>query len=93
MFAKDYPTEYTEPESTMKVLIHKYKVKEILLAGFDGYSHETEENYGEKEMAFFTRNSVLDAMNEGMRRVIGKYSEEVKITFLTKPGYLNIKVK
>mgnify|MGYP002469954435 CR=1 FL=1 len=71
----------------------KYKVKEILLAGFDGYSHETEENYGEKEMAFFTRNSVLDAMNEGMRRVIGKYSEEVKITFLTKPGYLNIKVK
>lgn len=29
MFAKDYPTEYPEPESTMKVLMHKYKVKEI----------------------------------------------------------------
>ena len=29
MFAKDYPTEYPEPESAMKVLIHKYKVKEI----------------------------------------------------------------
>lgn len=29
IFAKDYPTEYPEPESTVKVLIDGYKVKEV----------------------------------------------------------------
>lgn len=29
LFAKDYPTEYPEPESTVEVLIDKYKVVEI----------------------------------------------------------------
>lgn len=68
----------------------KYNIKEILLAGFDGYSHDTEENYGEKKMEFYTRNAVLDAMNVGMSSVITKYAKEVKITFLTEARYIRI---
>lgn len=67
-----------------------YKVKEILLAGFDGYSHDTRENYGDKKMAFYTRNAVLDAMNEGMSQVLIKFAEQVTISFLTSPGYIVI---
>ncbi len=67
-----------------------YGVKEILLAGFDGYSHDVNENYGDSHMALVTKNAVLDAMNEGMIRVIRNYSKEIKINFLTIPKYVKI---
>ena len=67
-----------------------YGVKGIYLAGFDGYSHDVRENYGSSEMAFITRNAVLDAMNIGMSKVLKEYSKEVHIEFLTKPKYVNI---
>lgn len=67
-----------------------YDIKEILLAGFDGYSHDTRENYGDKKMAFFTRNAILDVMNEGMSQVLRKFASEVHISFLTKPRHIVI---
>lgn len=67
-----------------------YGVEEIVLAGFDGYSHDARENYGGSQLAFVTRNSVHDAMNEGMTRVLRQYQKSVKISFLTKPKYLVI---
>lgn len=65
-------------------------VKSIHLAGFDGYSHDVRENYGSSDMAFITRNAVLDAMNVGMSKVLKLYSEEVKIEFLTTPRFVTI---
>lgn len=67
-----------------------YRVKEILLAGFDGYSHDMTENYGEKKMAFYTRNAILDAMNDGMSSVLKRYAEKVKITFLTGARHISM---
>ena len=67
-----------------------YDVEGIYLAGFDGYSHETKENYGSRELAFITKNSVLDAMNVGMENVLKKYVEQVKIVFLTTPKFVKI---
>lgn len=63
-------------------------VKDIYLAGFDGYSHAVDENYGNSQMAYVTRDTVLDAINLGMSRVLGKYSEKANIYFLTKPKYV-----
>ncbi len=65
-----------------------YGVKEIYLAGFDGYSHDMGENYGEDNMAFVTRNAILDKMNEGMRKMIIHFSKEICLEFLTKPRYV-----
>ena len=65
-------------------------VKKIYLAGFDGYSHDEKENYGEFTMAFVTRAPVLDAMNQGMTEMMKKYSELVELNFLTKPHYVKI---
>lgn len=59
-----------------------YGVKEIYLAGFDGYAHDVKENYGDSQMAFITRNAVLDAMNEGMTAVLKQYANDVDIHFL-----------
>ena len=64
--------------------------KEILLAGFDGYSKYTSENYGESGMEIITRNAVLDAMNLGMTNVISEYARKIDISFVTKPKYIVI---
>lgn len=68
----------------------KYGVSEIKLAGFDGYSHDVRENYGDSHMAFVTRNAVLDAMNEGMSIMLKEYTKTTKITFLTSPKHVSI---
>ena len=65
-------------------------VKKIYLAGFDGYSHDENENYGESGMAFVTRAAVLDAINQGMTEAMRKYSKLVDLNFLTKPHYVKI---
>lgn len=67
-----------------------FGVKEIYLAGFDGYAHDVRENYGDSEMAFITRNAVLDAMNSGMAKVLGEYGRCADIIFLTTPKYIQI---
>lgn len=72
-------------------LLMSYGVSGIYLAGFDGYSHDVRENYCDSDMAFITRNAVLDAMNIGMSKVLKQYSKEVYIEFLTTPKYVNIK--
>lgn len=65
-----------------------YEVKEIYLAGFDGYSHDVNENYGDTNMAFTTKNIILDAMNKGMCNVLKEFSKKTKIKFLTTPKYI-----
>lgn len=73
----------------IKFLMH-YGVKEIYLAGFDGYSHDVKENYGDSQMAFITRNAVLDAMNNGMSAIMKQYSKHINIIFLTEEKHVRI---
>lgn len=70
-----------------------YGVSELYLAGFDGYSHDVDDNYSDRHMIFNTRYSVLDAMNAGMSAVLTEYSKQMTIKFLTYPKYVNIQEK
>lgn len=70
--------------------LKEFGVSEIQLAGFDGYSHDTTENYAEKNMEMITRNAVLDAMNEGMATVLKELSKEVHISFLTEEKHVRL---
>lgn len=65
-------------------------IQNIYLAGFDGYSHDEKENYGEKIMAFVTKTAVLDAMNQGMMEMLKKYKQRTNIQFLTEPKHIRI---
>lgn len=65
-------------------------VTEIKLAGFDGYSHDTRENYADTSMELITRNAVLDAMNDGMISILKEYEKNIQISFLTAPKYVNL---
>lgn len=55
----------------------------VVLAGMDGYRHDDEQNYAQKNMTYVTRNTVLDSMNNGMRTMIRRLSKQVEICFLT----------
>ena len=65
-------------------------VKRIMLAGFDGYSHDSSENYAEQKMEFVIKNAILDAMNNGMSCVLSDYAKKTDIEFLTTPKYVRI---
>lgn len=65
-------------------------VKEVLLAGIDGYSHYATQNYAEQQMAMLTRKAVLDTMNEGMSKMLSEYSTQIKIKFLTEPRFVTV---
>ena len=61
--------------------------KKIILAGFDGYSHEADENYASKQMVLVTKNAVVDAMNKGMSDMIEVFSKKTNICFLTNSRF------
>ncbi|MCD7784459.1 MAG: aldolase catalytic domain-containing protein [Oscillospiraceae bacterium] len=65
-------------------------VKEIYLAGFDGYAHDARENYGDSQMALVMKNAVLDAMNEGMTAILRRYMSKVEICILTEKKHVKI---
>lgn len=71
----------------VKFLI-SYGVAKIYLAGFDGYSHDAGENYGKSDMAFITRNAVLDAMNVGMSKMLRELKKSIHIEFATTPRHI-----
>lgn len=65
-------------------------VDEIYLAGFDGYSKDSSENYADSCMEMVVRNAVLDAMNKGMTKNIRKYATQIRLNFITKPKHINL---
>ena len=73
----------------IKLLI-ECEVREIFLAGFDGYSHDIEENYFENRMTFVTGKATLDAMNAGLTEVLKNFTQKVPIKFLTKERHIYI---
>lgn len=62
-------------------------VKEVIMAGFDGYSHDVKENYGSRRMSFQSGEEQLDAMNEGVRKALQLFEQEMRIVWLTNSIY------
>lgn len=83
------PVESVKDNSGMMAIkfFTQLGAKKIILAGFDGYSHEAEENYASKQMVLVTKNAVIDAMNKGMEDMISVYSKKTNICFLTSSRF------
>jgi len=63
-------------------------VKEIYLAGFDGYAYDMTKNYEEGKMTFVAQRLMIDKINIGMNKIIKEYEEFTKIFFLTQPKHI-----
>ena len=64
--------------------------KKILLAGFDGYTHDSEDNYADEKMLLYTKRAAADAMNEGMALILNECKQYIDIAFLTHPKNVTI---
>lgn len=65
-------------------------IKDIYLAGFDGYAHDSNENFGDSRMSVVMKNAVVDATNESMKKALAEYKKLVDIVFLTTPKYVTV---
>ena len=63
-------------------------MKEIYIAGMDGYSTNPDENYADQKMNFQTEKKIAESKNTGMIKVLQKYKEDVKIEFITTSKYV-----
>jgi 4-hydroxy 2-oxovalerate aldolase len=68
----------------------KLGVKEIALAGFDGYSYANEQNYAKSAMRLSYKKSDLDALNNGLTRVLKEYKKEIDIDFVTTERFIRL---
>ncbi len=64
-------------------------VKELYIAGMDGYSHDGGHNFAEQQLEFVSNHETLDAMNRGISKMLHDYASQIKISYVTKPRYLN----
>ena len=62
-------------------------VKSIKLAGYDGYSYDAKTNYTNESMAFVKKNDMVDDLNSGMAKVLGEFSNQASIEFITESKY------
>lgn len=61
--------------------------KEVYLAGFDGYSHNSEENYSAYSKRMIMKNSVVDKMNVGIAKMLHLYAKQIELKFVTDSAY------
>lgn len=71
-------------------MLKRCGANKVVLAGFDGYSHDALENYADGFKAFMTRKAVIDATNNGLSKVLRMYSKDIEIEFLTPPRHYNV---
>lgn len=58
-------------------------VKEIYIAGMDGYSYDSLGNYSQLQHSFIKRSEDIDRINKGLTDAINKMSESADIHFVT----------
>ena len=68
-------------------LLRGYGIKEITLAGFDGFEGSVEKNYIGKEFDLSKDMNYLSAVNRLLTEKISEYRSEMDIMFLTPSKY------
>lgn len=71
-------------------LFHSLGASKIVLAGFDGYSPDSTENYADSHMMFITKKAILEERNLGMSKVLSAMMKKMDIEFLTEPVHYMI---
>ncbi len=73
----------------IKFLMRK-KVKNVYIAGLDGYSADLNQNYADQRMNFFTEKKIAEKKNSGLNKVLRNYSKQIKLKMLTTPKHIII---
>ena len=81
--------EYVKDNAGMMALkwLIQMGVKNVALAGFDGYSHDYQRNYMDSEKEIVTKTEITDKMNQGIKEVINEFRQSIQIEFITDSKY------
>jgi len=77
-------------ESSFQVILHllsKLQVSQVLLAGFDGFDIDIDENYYNDEMKRILSKEQVIAMNEKVLQTLRQYRDRITFTFITPSKY------
>ena len=89
-----YTNAYEAVKDNAALMLFKYLenqgVREIFVAGLDGYSQDLNDNYADDNMIIKTSNEWFDKRNEGLNRYIEELSGRIQISSLTNTKYIRI---
>lgn len=68
-------------------LLKKIDIREIVLAGFDGFSADIKQNYFEQSMTMDVEAERLRKMNIATAKKLSQLGKQIKISFLTSTVY------
>ncbi|NLL06788.1 MAG: 3-hydroxy-3-methylglutaryl-CoA lyase [Clostridiaceae bacterium] len=71
-------------------LLSRLEVRSIMLAGYDGYSYDAYKNYVEKDLTLIKKKTIVDTLNEGMKKSLNDFAKYNDIQFITSTRYLNL---
>ena len=76
--------DYVSDNGGLMLIRFLIGVKDIWIAGMDGYSTATANNYAKEKMEVHVQKEVLKLKNTGMHDVLIEYMQEVPIRFVTE---------
>lgn len=89
-----YTNAYEAVKDNAALMLFKYLenqgVREIFVAGLDGYSHDLNDNYADDNMIIKTSNEWFDKRNDGLNLYIRDLYSRISISSITKTKYINI---
>ena len=65
-------------------ILKKVSISEILLAGFDGFSIEQDNNYCDKKLVYMIDANRIEELNATLKSYIQLYQKNLNLKFLTK---------
>ena len=68
-------------------LVRKIGIRDLILAGFDGFKSNLKENYVDVNFDLSKDFEYLSSVNRSMSVMIADYRKEMSITFLTESLY------
>ena len=84
-------TEYEVSDNSLLMLLNillKVGVKEVFLAGFDGFNI-TDENYYDEKLSYIIEKEKVNQLNELMTKYLKFYAKSIKINWITKSKYIS----
>lgn len=86
--------EYEGVQDNAGMMLIKFLIQlnagKIYVAGIDGYSMDSSQNFADPQMNFYTQKAMLETMNKGMNLALKAFSTKIHIEFVTTPKYVNI---
>ena len=69
-------------------IMKKLEVKHIALAGFDGYTGDTQSNYINPNMEYNFDNTQAEAINEYVAEILKQMKKDIDLEFITDSLYI-----